>query len=116
MISEPPACPHCGVAPAAGRFCRHCGASLTLPPERALKWPSAPPPPSFQPSFQPLVHPQRREVSSALAVILATALMLVVLGIAATVILLVAGGDSSRTGVLTQSTATGPPAQGVRAP
>jgi hypothetical protein len=41
-----------------------------------------------------------------LAVALATAILVVVLAIAATVILLVANGDSNHTGVVTQSTVT----------
>jgi hypothetical protein len=65
-------------------------------------WPPAPPP----------VPPSRD--SSALAVTLATAVLLVVLAIAASVILLVANGDSSHTGVLTQSTVTNPVGENER--
>ena len=48
----------------------------------------------------------RRDGVNALAVVAAVTLMLVLLAIAATIILLVANGDSSHAGVLTQSTVT----------
>ncbi|MGH2879945.1 MAG: hypothetical protein ACRDK4_10120 [Solirubrobacteraceae bacterium] len=48
-----------------------------------------------------------RDGVNALAVVAAITLMLVLLGIAATIILLVANGDSSHAGVLTQSTVSG---------
>jgi hypothetical protein len=58
--------------------------------------------------------PQPRRDSSALAVTLATAILLVLLAIAATVILLVSNGDSSNTGVVTQSTVTNPVGESER--
>ncbi len=68
--------------------------------------PAAPPMPIYVQAPMAQAQPARDGVN-ALAVVAAITLMLVLLGIAATIILLVANGDSSHAGVLTQSTVSG---------
>lgn len=70
---------------------------------------AAVPPPWPAPQWAPpSTMPPPRRSSTGLAVAIATAIVLLVLAIAATIILLVANGDSHHTGIVTQPTVTAP--------
>lgn len=123
-------CPRCETAPVGGSFCRNCGSRLSRDPastrvaagaplsggdedaanggsdpsKQALRSPPWPPLPQWIPA--PTQLPSRS--STSLAAGLSVVVLLIVLALGATIILLVANGDSGRTTVVTQPAVTAP--------
>lgn len=89
---------------------------ITDTPPTPVHGPLSQQPPSWPPAqWQPVqVHARRWRHSTGFAVTVATAILLALLAVAATVILLVANGGPSQTDIINQPTVTSPAGEATR--